>query len=29
MEHLDRQFGAPVNLPDMERKAQMLDYTLI
>jgi hypothetical protein len=28
MEHLDRQFGAPVNLPDMERKAQMLDYTL-
>jgi hypothetical protein len=28
MQHLDQQFGAPVNLPDFERKAQMLNYTL-
>jgi hypothetical protein len=28
MEHLDMQFGAPVSLPDMERKAQMFNYTL-
>ena len=28
MEHLDMQFGAPTSLPDMERKAQMLNYTL-
>ncbi len=28
MQHLDQQFGAPRSLPDMERKAQMLNYTL-
>ena len=28
MEHLDMQFGAPTSLPDMERKAQMFNYTL-
>ncbi len=27
-EHLDRQFGAGTSLPDFERKAQMLNYTL-
>jgi hypothetical protein len=28
MEHLDMQFGAPISLPNMERKAQMFNYTL-
>ena len=28
MQHLDAQFGAPTSLPDMDRKAQMLNYTL-
>ncbi len=28
MQHLDAQFGAPVSLEDMDRKAQMLNYTL-
>ncbi len=28
MQHLDAQFGAPASLEDMDRKAQMLNYTL-
>ncbi len=28
VEHMDRQFGAATSLPDFERKAQMLNYTL-
>ncbi len=28
MQHLDEQFGAPTSLPDMDRKAQMLNYSL-
>lgn len=28
MMHLDMQFGAPVSLSDMDRKAQMFNYTL-
>jgi hypothetical protein len=28
MQHLEKEFGAPVSLPDMERKAQMLNYML-
>jgi len=28
MRHLDMQFGAPTNLSDMDRKAQMFNYTL-
>jgi hypothetical protein len=28
MQHLDMQFGAPISLSDMDRKAQMFNYTL-